>query len=206
MFGKYQFEEVRFQMEKIIGFADGENLVLRYQAMIAAGRKPAPGVIHVKDFLIWHPKVIRKYLGDYQRVSFYQTVVGDEVKLNAARKQISEVSYKYSVGENITGTGYLVPKIFKKEGRTSKSKSVDINITVDMMRHSSGQSFDALFLLSGDGDYLPLIEEVARRGIQVWVAAFSQGLSPTLRYSADQFIDLDQIFFAPIAAAPTDGV
>lgn len=56
---------------------------------------------------------------------------------------------------------------------------------------------NVLMLMSGDGDYLPLIEEVSRRGVQVWLAAFSKRLSSALRYAADEFIDLDKHFFQP---------
>jgi uncharacterized LabA/DUF88 family protein len=64
-----------------------------------------------------------------------------------------------------------------------------------MMRSANNGAFDVLFLLSGDGDYLPLIEEITRSGKQVWVAAFSKGLNSNLRFAADEFFDLDEIFF-----------
>lgn len=37
-------------------FVDGENLFLRYQEMLKAGRKPAPGNVHVQDCFIWIKK------------------------------------------------------------------------------------------------------------------------------------------------------
>jgi uncharacterized LabA/DUF88 family protein len=54
---------------------------------------------------------------------------------------------------------------------------------------------DILFLLAGDGDYIPLIEEVMRQGKQVHLGAFSDGLSPRLPHIADEFVDLDKYFF-----------
>ena len=54
---------------------------------------------------------------------------------------------------------------------------------------------DTVFLLSGDGDYLPLVKEIMRTGTQVWVGAFSDGLNPKIPSAVDRFIDLDQILF-----------
>jgi uncharacterized LabA/DUF88 family protein len=48
----------------------------------------------------------------------------------------------------------------------------------------------------GDSDYVPLVQEVMRQGVQVWVAALSSGLSSSLRHAADGFYDLDPVFFS----------
>ena len=45
--------------------------------------------------------------------------------------------------------------------------------------------------MTGDGDYIPLIQEIMRQGKQVIVGALSNGLNPKLRVVADNFIDLD---------------
>ncbi|WP_353889434.1 NYN domain-containing protein [uncultured Paraburkholderia sp.] len=39
---------------------------------------------------------------------------------------------------------------------------------------------DEVCILSGDGDYLPAIREAMRRGIRVYVGAFSSGLNSRL--------------------------
>ncbi|MCC7681335.1 NYN domain-containing protein [Janthinobacterium sp. FW305-128] len=181
--------------QKVIGFVDGENMIFRFQDMVKDGAIKNKDVVHEENLLVWHPKITEEFFADFARISYYQTFVGDHNALDNARKKICETSYTYAESDKIKGTGYLQPRVFKKEGRTAKSKSVDINLTVDMMRHSYDRNFDTLLIIGGDGDYLPLIEEVARHGKQVWLAAFSKGLSPLLKYSADQFIDLDKIFF-----------
>jgi uncharacterized LabA/DUF88 family protein len=180
-----------------MAFADGENLVMRYQDMVKAGCIPNPAVAHVRDVLIWHPDIMEQFVCDAIRVSYYQTVVGDESKLNSVRQQIADVRFSYQMAghSDISWSGSLAPRVFKKEGRTSKSKSVDINLAVDVLRHARDPNVDIVFMLSGDGDYLPLIEELSRCGKQVWLAAFSKGLNPALRYSADEFMDLDSLVF-----------
>lgn len=180
---------------RLVGFIDGENLVLRYQHIVGKGRTPAPGVIHEKDLYIWHPKITNQYFMDIVRLSYYQTVVGDHPKVEQACEDIGNVHYSFNPRAGEAGDGFLRPRVFKKEAKSSKTKSVDINLTVDMLRHAGDPQFDILLLASGDGDYLPLVEEVARKGKQVWLAAFTDGLSRRLRHAADEFMSLDELFF-----------
>ena len=97
--------------------------------------------------------------------------------------------------ERIPGAGSLYTRLFKQEKRKAKTKSVDINVSVDVLRNIMNGTGDVILLLSGDGDYLPLLEEVGRHGKQVWLGAFSKDLNPNLRFAADEFINLDSIFF-----------
>ena len=87
------------------------------------------------------------------------------------------------------------PRVFKKERRNQKSKSVDINICTDALRHVYNKSCNSVYLLSEDGDYLPLVEEIMRQGVSVHLAAFSDGLNEDLMYAVDDFTDLDLLFF-----------
>lgn len=175
---------------------DGENLVARFQAERAAGRDPAPGVVHVPDRFLWVPSVTRSQVHNILRVSYFTTVVGDDPAVAALADQIAQSQYgfrpAYGAGEI---SGFLCPHVFKKPKKEFRSKSVDINIAIDALRHSFGRSIDRVFLLSGDGDYLPLVQEVMRQGVQVVVGSLSNGLSPDLRRAPDLFVDLDSHFF-----------
>ncbi|WP_159103178.1 NYN domain-containing protein [Acidovorax radicis] len=185
-----------------MGFADGENLVARYQAIVKAGRTPRAGIEYEKDVLVWHEEITEQFVSDVVRLSYYQTVSGDDLKLEEIHERITGVRFGYSPenqDDSITYSGSLYPRIFKKESRSAKTKSVDINLTIDVLRHAADPRIDIIFLLSGDGDFLPLAQEVSRNGKQVWLAAFSSGLSRRLRHVADEFIDLDELFFEPEA-------
>jgi uncharacterized LabA/DUF88 family protein len=52
-----------------------------------------------------------------------------------------------------------------------------------------------VYLVTGAGDYIPLIEEVMRNGKQVYLAALSEGLNKALPNSVDKFYNLDDAFF-----------
>lgn len=188
------FEELERMTHKVHGFIDGENIVKRFEEMVSAGAIPKDDVLHQAGVLAWHPEITSMYMCEFTRICYYQTVYGDEDKLHTVRQTISGTAYKYISGP-FSGGGRLAPRIFKKEGRSSKSKSVDINITVDVLRSAHMPSCEVIMLLSGDGDYLPLVEEAMRHGKQVWLCAFSSGLNRDLKYAVDDFFDLDKVFF-----------
>ncbi len=71
-----------------------------------------------------------------------------------------------------------------------------MDITIDVMRAALTMPIDGIFLLSGDGDYLQLVREVARSSKQIYVGAFSSGLSEPLKTSVESFVDLDPMFFS----------
>lgn len=178
-------------------FVDGENLVFRYQALLDLGLAPEEEVIHKKDTFLWHPQITMLYILDLIRVSYYTSIVGDDVKITTLKSMIisGKYDFRYDKDEEPDGSIRIVPHIFKKEKRSQKNKSVDINIVTDILRHTYNDSIDIIFLLSGDGDYIPVLEEVMRNGKQVYIGAFSNGLNPNLKYMADEFINLDEIFF-----------
>jgi len=70
--------------------------------------------------------------------------------------------------------------------RASKSqKAVDVRLTVDALTWANHGAFDVAVLVTGDGDFSPLVEALRDRGIFVAVAAFNDRLSPLLATEAD---------------------
>ena len=71
-----------------------------------------------------------------------------------------------------------------------KKADWDVGIAVDAIRLSP--TLDAIVIVSGDGDYLPLIEYLQNQGKQVEVVAFGNTTSSKLREAADDFVDLSE--------------
>lgn len=70
-----------------------------------------------------------------------------------------------------------------------KKADWDVGIAMDAVK--LGNRVDALILMSGDGDFIPLIDYLHEvRGLQVEVAAFSRSSSQKLKEVVDDFIDL----------------
>src|SRR3989344_4449041 len=69
-----------------------------------------------------------------------------------------------------------------------KKADWDVGITVDAIKLAP--KLDVVVIISGDGDYVPLVEYLKNMGIQVEVASFGRSSSSKLRESADLFFDL----------------
>jgi uncharacterized LabA/DUF88 family protein len=71
----------------------------------------------------------------------------------------------------------------------AKKGDWDIGIAMDMIE--LGPRLDTLILVSGDGDYVDLLEHLKRAvGCRVEVIAFGKSTSSKLRTACDSFIDL----------------
>lgn len=73
----------------------------------------------------------------------------------------------------------------------TKKADWDVGITVDAI--SMAPKLDVVILISGDGDFVPLVEYLKiHSGIQVEVVSFGKSTSGKLREAADDFIDLSE--------------
>jgi len=72
----------------------------------------------------------------------------------------------------------------------AKKGDWDVGLAVDAIKLSS--KLDAVILITGDGDFVPLVEFLKNVGCQVEVASFGKSTSARLIEAADDFIDLDK--------------
>ena len=71
----------------------------------------------------------------------------------------------------------------------AKKADWDVGIVIDAIRTSQG--LDVIVLVSGDGDFIALVEYLKNQGKRVEVVAFGRTTSLKLKETADEFIDLD---------------
>ncbi len=177
------------QTRRIMVFADGENLVGRYQAMLDQGYVPRDDMFHEKDVAVWTPGYTN-LARDHEiiRVTYYTYMVGSVEKIDSMKESIKTLRFTSHMSSPLPDT--VTPCIFKKEAKSRKTKGVDIQICIDILNHVHRNNVDAILLLSGDGDYEPLIDEVLRSGVQVYLSAYESGLNPRLKYKVDRFYEL----------------
>ncbi len=73
----------------------------------------------------------------------------------------------------------------------TKKGDWDVGLTVDVMKMAN--RLDAVILVSGDGDFVPLVEYLKNNvGVQVEVVSFGKSTSGKLREAADDFVDLSE--------------
>jgi uncharacterized LabA/DUF88 family protein len=184
--------------KKALVLIDGENVVFRYEEMHRNGRVPLADVRHFPGSFAWSRNALyRVDMLELVRVSYYTHVVGDDKKVADAQRFIAETRYRVNE-PGFSGDRQIIPRVRKKDGGSTKQKIVDTEVTMDMMRAAFVTRLDALVLVSGDGDFIPVINDITRStATQVHVLALSSGLNPGLRSCADSFHLLDDIFFEP---------
>jgi len=69
-----------------------------------------------------------------------------------------------------------------------KKADWDVGMAVDAVRMAD--KVDAIVLMTGDGDFVPLVQYLQGRGVKVEVAAFAESTNATLKAVADVFFDL----------------
>jgi uncharacterized LabA/DUF88 family protein len=177
--------------ESVMVFVDGENLLHRYEAMLRDGRQAQSHVAHEPGSYVWTAQITSVGNLQIKRVAYYTNQVGGDDKLNELEAKLVNLIWRPNSGFS----GHVNPRVFKKSSKSHKAASVDINITIDVLRHCHQKDVGAVYIISGDGDYLPLVNEAMRTGTRVFVGALSSGLHPKLRIAADYFIPLDDTFF-----------
>jgi uncharacterized LabA/DUF88 family protein len=193
-------------------FIDGENLTSRGEQLASLeGLSLTRGPFYEPGVFVWMPTVspavihhvlasqeqdwqwVRELDENGTRAHYYTTAVGSEDVRDAHRGALWNLGFS--------------PYVFKKEKSTSKTKGVDVTLTKDVLSHAFQDNYDAAFLVAGDGDYVPLVEEVKRRGKIVYVAFFdgnpTLGMSSDLRLASDRFISLNKTFVATWSARQT---
>jgi len=176
-----------------MAFVDGENLTMRAQKVACGnGLNLTEGRYFHRNTFVWIPNVpagYRIYAGQVTiqatalRSSFYTSVCGDDKALNEVRNALWQLGFN--------------PQVFKKNRQDEKAKGVDIALTKDMLGHAFLENYDTAVLIAGDGDYVPLIEEVKRLGKRVHVLFLAdEGLNPALKLAADEFYGLTAAFLA----------
>lgn len=72
----------------------------------------------------------------------------------------------------------------------AKKADWDVGIAVDAIQLAP--KVDSIVLMSGDGDFIPLVEHLQSLGCQVEVVSFGKSSSGKLKEVADDFLDLSE--------------
>jgi uncharacterized protein (TIGR00288 family) len=186
-------------LRRMMVFVDGENLVQRYQDMVSKGRKPRLHLPYLPDIYVWHPDTVEPGLHHVIRAIYYTYAFGSEDRITEIKEEIKKLFYTQFHDQNNQDVSNMLdsdiyPCVFRKY-KNKKAKGVDIQMTVDILTNVHMNNLDTVYLVSGDGDYKPVIQEAIRHGKNVYLAALSSGLNKELIYVVDKFIDLDKCYF-----------
>lgn len=133
----------------------------------------------------------------YKRKVNFQTIIKEAL---AGRKLIRAIAYVIT-SEAGDEKGFF--DALTKMGVETKTKDLqiftggakkgdwDVGLAVDAI--TMAPKLDAVIILSGDGDFIPLVEYLQiHSGIQVEVVSFGKSSSSKLREACDDFMDLSE--------------
>ncbi len=88
-----------------------------------------------------------------------------------------------------------------------EQKEVDVSLAVEMMEHALMNHYDVAIVVSGDRDYIPVIQKVQAAGKRVEVASYEEFISSDreLPMTADVYHKLKEIPFIAMSSPPLDG-
>jgi len=72
----------------------------------------------------------------------------------------------------------------------AKKADWDVGLAVDAIKMAS--RLDCVVIVSGDGDFVPLVEYLQTMGVQVEVVSFGKSTSGKLREAVDEFVDMSE--------------
>ena len=92
----------------------------------------------------------------------------------------------------VWGKGYdIVTKPVKMFADGTRKADLDLVLAVDVIKRID--TMDVLALMSGDGDFVPVVEMVREKGVRVELYCFVESLAEELRLAADAFYDIHQM-------------
>jgi uncharacterized LabA/DUF88 family protein len=94
----------------------------------------------------------------------------------------------------VKGVGYrITTKNYKTFSSGAKKADLDLDLCMDVVRLVDGGAVDCIVLVSGDSDFMPMLDYCSDHGVRVEVAAFDEAMSATLRQSCDLFVNLSML-------------
>ena len=77
---------------------------------------------------------------------------------------------------------------------TKTEKGVDVKLAIDMLIKAYKDHYDVAILISGDGDFAQVVQEVKDRAKHVELCVFTNQKCYHLRKTVDRIIELNQDF------------
>ena len=164
-------------------FVDGASLVQAAEAFVAE---------HIGPDI--RPEIAFQRMADwYEKVFYYDAVPvtnesspdSDKSKAETSRALLSAIDGmpKYHVFEG---------EARRRRGKGLEQKQVDVRIAVDMMTHAFRRNMRICSLVTGDSDFIPLVEALVREGIFVEIHYPLGCTSERLLRSASSRLPLDK--------------
>lgn len=130
----------------------------------------------------------RDLVGAYVFDARMQFVTKDDATINM-HNRLRELGFRVIARESIE----------YRDG-TYVQKEVDVSMACEMLEHALTNHFDIAIVVSGDRDFVPVIQKVQAAGKRVEVAAFSESYNEETKRAADVYYMLDELPFMSLSS------
>ena len=138
-----------------------------------------------------YAKQLRDVIGIRKCVA---AIAVDGVQYDERGKDVSRIFH-----EEIRMSGYRL-EFVPASNNKGKQEGADIKIALIALRYAMENKCDVVELITGDGDFTVLVQELHACNILVSVTAFYRSLSYSLKDSADQVTILDEMPIVKMSA------
>ncbi len=145
-----------------------------------------PNIVYAADRLNWAI--------DWGKVLHWLTRDRQLVRATAYAP-ISDDPYQRTEAQRFVQPFYNLPfrvltKPMKRFGNGEIKANFDVELAIDVV--TMADRLDVVCLVSGDGDFRRMVEQVQAKGVRVEVIAFKSSTAGELRAVADEFIDFGE--------------
>jgi uncharacterized LabA/DUF88 family protein len=106
--------------------------------------------------------------------------------------------------EDLWRARFFVKTKLGKRTENSFKCNVDVEMTIDMMNAALDMNVDTIVLVSGDGDFMPVVAYLRGRGIRVEVCGFRANTAKELVLKSSGYIDMDEYLQEAMSAELQD--
>lgn len=126
------------------------------------------------------------------RMSYYAAVERDPTVHDAIRPLVDWLAYN---GYTVVTRG--IQRFENADGSLKIKGNIDVHLAVDCLDYAANARPDVVVLMTGDGDFVPLVKALQQRGIVVYaVSALRTApamIADELRRQVDEFIDVEDL-------------
>lgn len=169
---------------------DGENFAKRGAAVLRAAGVDLSLGPYRRDVYLWMPRIpaTHPFFADRPwgpghgawtvpaatRAYYYTSTVSDEPEWTDTRLELRKLGFE--------------PRLYRRV--KGQAKTVDIALATEALMLAAEEQTEASVIMSGDGDFVPVVEAMKRLGQRVIVAGFAEATNDELIIAADDYVDL----------------